>query len=294
VTKITPARPATFEEAKVKIEADLRQRAARSKSATLSGQFDDARQTGASVAAAAQKVGVAALTLGPVTAQGTGADRKPNPLLDAKILKAAFAAAQGEETDLQDEGNGEYFALKVEKVMPPSLPDLEQNRAGLTQEYIREQYLKALATKAQALIAQVKAGATMDMAAASVGGSVIHQNGIQRIQLQQYQNLGREFLEGVFGSKPGNVFGALTPTGVAIAKLDAIRPGDRTATATLAEEIRQRMSQDYMRELIDNVREAAEKNVKVTTNLDLARKTIGVDAATMAKLKTPPALIKAK
>ncbi len=293
VTRITPARPATFEEARAKIEADLRQRAARSKSATLSGQFDDARQTGASVAAAAQKVGVTAITLGPVTAQGTGADGKPNPLLDAKILKAAFAAAQGEETDLQDEGSGEYFALKVEKVMPPALPDLEQNRPGLTQAYIREQYLKALAAKAQGLIAQVKAGATMDKAAASVGASIVHQDGIQRIQLQQYQNLGREFLEGVFGSKPGNVFGALTPTGVAIAKLDAIRPGDRTATATLAEEIRQRMSQDYMRELIDNVRQAAENNVKVTTNLDLARKTIGVDAATMAKLKAPT-LIKAK
>ncbi len=284
VTKVTPARPATLAEAKAKIEADLRERAAEDKSYSQSQQFDDARQAGASVAAAAQKVGAATLTVGPVTAQGAGQDGKPNPLLDAKMLKTAFASAQGEESDLEDEGKGEYYALKVEKVLPPSLPDLEPNRGPLTQAYIREAYLKALAAKAKGLIDQINAGTPMDKAAASAGATLAHQASMTRVQLQQYQSLGREMLEGVFGAKPGDVFGALTPSGIAVVRLDAVRPGDPTTSARIAQQIRPRMSQDFDRELVDTVREASVKAIHVTLNLDLARKTVGVDAATLAKL----------
>ncbi len=289
VTKITPARPATLAEAKAKIETDLRQRAAESQSYDQSQKFDVARQAGSGVAAAAQKVGATAITLGPVTEAGAGGDGKPIPLLDPKILKVAFAATQGEETDLEDEGKGEYYALKVERILPPSLPDLAPNRAALAQAYIREQLLKALAAKAQGLIAQIKAGLQMDKAAATVGVTVTHQTGMQRIAVQQYQSFGREFLEGVFGAKPGDVFGALMPTGIAIARLDAIRPGDQTTTARIAEQVRPRMSQDFGRDLVEALREASEKTVHATTNLDLARKTLGVDPATLAKLSHPGA-----
>ncbi|MHB8530487.1 MAG: peptidylprolyl isomerase [Caulobacteraceae bacterium] len=285
VSKVTPGRPATFEEAKAKIEADLRQRAAEDKSYDLSQKFDDAREAGAGVAAAAQKVGVAAITLGPVTARGLGPDGKPNPLLDEKTLKTAFAAAQGEETDLQDAGKGEYYALKVEKVLPPSLPPIDSNRPILTQAYLRTQYLKALSAKAQGLIDQIKGGLSMDKAAAEAGAHLVHQAGMERILAQQYQNLGRDFLAGVFGSKPGEVFGAMTPGGVAIGRLQAVRPGDETSMAKVVQAVRGRMTQDYMRDLVGEVRDASEKSVHVATNLKLARQTIGVDSSMLAKAR---------
>ena len=61
-----------------------------------------------------------------------------------QILKSAFARAQGEDGDLEDAGPGEYFAVHVDRVMPPSLPPLEEKRALLAQAYTHEQILKAL------------------------------------------------------------------------------------------------------------------------------------------------------
>jgi peptidyl-prolyl cis-trans isomerase D len=282
VVKITPARVATLDSARAQIEADLKSKAARNKAYELSQKFDDARQAGASVADAARKAGVALQTVGPITGDGIGVDGKPNPLVNDKIAKSAFAMRAGEDSDVQDAGSGEYFALHIDKVIAPALPALNEIRAPLTQALQRQQLIAALRAKADSLMAEIRAGKSMEVVAASIGSHVVSQPGMQLVKAQDYKALGREFLTQVFAQKPGEVFAASSADGAYIAHLDAIRPGDVTQTAQVLENVRQRASQDYLQDLLTTTKAAAEKLIGVNINLNLARQTVGVDPASVA------------
>ena len=231
--------------------------------------------------AAAQKVGAATVAVGPFTADGADSDGKPDPLTNDKIAKTAFSMRSGEESDVQDAGAGEYYALKVDMVTPPSLPPLAEIRPRLAEAYARNQMLVALRAKADALMAQLRQGKPMDEIAAGVGARVEHQQGLQLIQAEQYKALGREFLTAIFSQKPGDVFAAGAPNGVFIARLDAVRPGDITTMGQFTESIRPRASQDYLRDLIGATRVAAQEQVKANVNLNLARQTLNIDPATI-------------
>jgi peptidyl-prolyl cis-trans isomerase D len=281
VEKVTPGKTVTLDEARGKIEADLKLKAAQAKAYDLSQKFDQARQSGANVADAAAKAGVPAVTVGPFTAEGAGADGRPDPAINDKISKSAFAMRVGEDSDIQDSGPGEYFALKVDKITPPALRRLDEVRGPLTQNYLHEKLMAALRAKADALMAEIRQGKSMDDAAASVGAKVTHQGGMQLIQARQYQALGRDFLAAIFGHKAGDVFDAGAPTGAYIARLDAIRPGDVETTARFLEAIMPRASQDELREILDSTKTAAARDIKVTINTNLARKTVGVDPASL-------------
>lgn len=289
VTSVTPGKAADLAAARAKIEADLRHKAAQDKAYAMSEAFDQARQGGATIAAAAQKSGAATVSLGPFAATGVGEDGKPIAGLNDKIIKAAFAAAAGEDTDLGDAGPGDYFALHVDKVVPPSLPPLDQARPQLTRAFMVEHVRAAFKARAEQLEAAIRSGKPIDAVASGVGAHVIRLTDVELIKSRQYQALGRDFLSAVFGVKAGETFAAGAPGGAFIGKLDAIRAGDATQTAAITEAIRGRISQDYLHDLMDSVKRASEREVAVKVNLKLARQTLGVDPGAAAPATGGPA-----
>ncbi|HEY3796987.1 MAG TPA: peptidylprolyl isomerase [Caulobacteraceae bacterium] len=313
VTKITPGQAADLNAAKAQITTDLQQSAAADKAIEQSQNYDDAREGGASVAAAAAKVGLQAVTVGPVSSDGkdlTGGP--PNPILSQKLLKTAFALPQGGDSDVtldagcdqppaqpgaapppQTPCKGEYFDVQVVKVIPPAPPGLDEKgvRPFLTQAYMQQTVIAALQKKAAAAQDALKSQ-TFDAVAASFGAHVVHQVGLQRINAQQFQQtMGQELLGAIFGTKPGQVFtvGSDAMKGMVVARVEAIRPGDPKQIATLIGVVRQRSDQAYVQGLADAVRQAAMKEIKPTIDLDLARSTMGVDAAMLARATAPAA-----
>jgi peptidyl-prolyl cis-trans isomerase D len=277
VEKVTPAKPATLESARPKIEADLKQKAARDKAYQQSQAFDDARNGGANLQAAAAKAGVPVQTIGPFAATGQDAQGKPVPELTDKMIKSAFAKRVGDDADLEDGGAGEYYAIKVEKIIPSSLPTLAEARPALTRAYQTQLYIQALRAKADALVAKLKAGTPIGEVAASVGAHVVEQPGMQRIQAAKYAALGQSVLQGVFGVKPGDAFAAGGQTGVYIVKLDAVRPGDATQMAQVTNAIRSRLGEAYLGDVLEAAKTAARRQIKPQINVALARQAIGVD-----------------
>lgn len=290
VFKVTPAKIVTLADARPKIEADLKQKAARNRAYEMSQVYDDAKSGGASLADAAAKAGAAPVIIGPFAAGGQDLHGQPIAGLDEKIIKSAFAKHVGEDADLEDAGSGEYFALKVNQVTPPALPALQEARPQLAKAYQTQLFMQALRSKADGLLAELRAGMTIEKAAASVGATVVRQAGLQRIAAARYQALGRGFLEAIFAAKPGNAFAAGAPNGVYIAKLEAVRAGDPTAMANVVNAIRGRLGEGYLAELTAAAKSAAQAEVKAQINLPLARQAIGVDPALAPKpgAKAPP------
>ncbi len=287
VVKITPAKPATLESARPKIEADLRQKAARDKAYQLSQTFDDARTGGANLQDAAAKAGVPVETVGPFMATGKDPQGQPVAGLTDRMVKSAFAKHVGDDADLEDAGSGEYYAIKVLKVMPPALPTLAEARPALTNAYVSQQFFAALRAKANALVAQLKAGTPIDQVAATVGGHVVRQAGMQRIQAAKYQAMGQNFVEAVFAVKPGDAFAAGAQNGVYIAKVDAVRPGDPTQMAQVTNAIRGKMGESYLQDVLASAKAAARREIKPQINVALARQAIGVDPTAGPKAAAP-------
>lgn len=296
VTKITPAQAPDINAAKAQIEADLRQTEALDKVYDLSQKFEDLRQGGASVADAAAKVGAPAVTVGPVTADGKDlVSGQPNPILSQKLLATAFQLPQGGDSDVeQDTDKGDYYAVHVDQVIPPSPPSLDEKgvRQFLTQAFYQQAVVGGLQKKADAAQAALKKGQTFEAVAATYGAHVAHQVGLQEATAQQYeQTLGGSLLEALFQSKVGQVFavGSDPLKGFVIGRVDAAHPADPKQIAGVLELLQRRIGSGYLESLQGAVREASAKLIKPRIDLDLAHTAMGVDAAMAARAAKPAA-----
>lgn len=294
VDKVTPGHTVTLEEIRPAIEAEVRKDAAAGKIDQLSQAYDDAHAKGATLAEAAQKAGVPVITVPPVTKQGLDQQRKQVPGLTQKIMDTAFQLPAGGESELVDAGGGEYFAVRVDKVIPPSMPPLAEVKPELTQVWMQREIGKRLQAKADELAARVKKGETLEAVAASAGGKVARLPGLNRQNVQQAMQAGasQELLAQSFLGKPGDVFTAHdNGYGVMVGRIEAVHTGDIPTMARAVEANRPQMTEAYLREMLDAARAAARNKVKVKVDAAQARAALGLEPET-AKPAGKPGLAK--
>jgi peptidyl-prolyl cis-trans isomerase D len=299
--KVTPAQAPDLAAARAQIGADLRQSQAIDKVYDLSQKFDDLRQGGASIADAAAKLGLAVVHVGPVPADGKDpVTSQVDPMLSPKLLANAFQLTQGGDSEVeQDADKGEYFAVHVDQVLAPNLPNLDEPgiRPALTQAYMQQTILGSLKQKGDDAQAALKKGATFEAVAATYGATLAHQVGLQRAQAQQFaQTFGQPFLAVTFDGKTGQVFavGSDPLRGLVIGRVDAVRPADPIQVAQVLEAVRQRVTSAYLEGLADAARAAAVKMVKPRSDLTLARNAMNVDPAMAARVDKAAAAAGAK
>ncbi len=290
--KITPGKAVTLEEIRPQLEAELRKDAAAERVYALSEKYDHAHAGGASLPEAAQKAGVPTVTIGPVSAQGGDPQNQPVGGVSPKLIQTAFGLPAGGESEVQDAGGGEYYAVRVEKIIPKALPPLADVKPMLTKAWMGREVAKRLTAKAEELIARVKKGESMEAVAASVGAHVEHANDLNRQTAGQNKDLSQEALGQAFAVKPGETFIAQNAKafGVVIAKLDAIRPPTGETLARVTEGGRPQMSQAIFREISGDARKAARNIVKVKIYPDQARAALGVEPVDAKGKPKGPAL----
>jgi peptidyl-prolyl cis-trans isomerase D len=277
VSSITPGKTPSLDDLRAQLEPQVKLDAAKKKAYAEVQKFDDAHGGGANIVDAASKAGVAAETIGPITAQGTDLTNKPVEGLSPKLLKDAFAQAQGGEMDDEDDGNGEYFSMRVDKIAPPSLPALADVKGQLIQDYMVQEMLKRLHAKADELTAAIKKGESMDAAAASVKAQVGHAVDITRQGMAQNRALGGELLQKIFAAKQGEVFnGQTSQVQVMVAHVDSVAPAAPGVAATMALGQRNQLSEQLFQDMGDLARQAARNKIKPTYDINLAREALGV------------------
>ena len=287
VVSATPGRAVTLEEVRPALEAEIRKDAAAEKVYALTQAYDDAHQGGSNLAESAQKAGVPAVTIGPLTKTGRDQQGQPVEGLTQKLVETAFNLPAGGESEVEDAGGGEYFAVRVEKILPPAMPPLAEVKPQLTRVFMMREVAKRMQARADELAARVKKGESLDAVAASAGASVTRIPGLSRQNASQMQGMSQDILGKTFTSKPGDVFTAENNHfGFVVGKLEAVHAGEGPTLARMAEDMRPQMSVSLFRELADTARFASRQKVKVTVDAARARAAIGlepVDAKAAAK-----------
>ncbi|WP_374470563.1 SurA N-terminal domain-containing protein [Phenylobacterium sp.] len=280
VLSVTPGREVSLEEARPVLEAEIRKDQATEKVLALTQVYEEAHTAGGNLAEAARKAGVPTMTVGPVSQGGRDEQNQPVAGLSQKLVETAFGLPSGGESDLVEDGDGQYFAVRVERIIPPALPPLDAAlRAELTRVWTGRETLRRMQARADELAARVRKGEVIDAVAGSVGARVSRVAGLTRQSAAQNQQLSQDVMGQAFTVKPGEAFTARdVQFAMAVGRLEAVRPGDAALAAQITEFARDQMSMGLFRELEESARAGARRAMKVKVDEARARTALGLEA----------------
>lgn len=278
VDTVTPERPATLAEVREAIVAELRAEDARASTFSRVERFERARDQGQSLIDAARSVQARIVQPPPFTEQGLTPDgqRLNAPPL---VLTNAFSLSEGGESEVIDAGQGQYFALRVDDVIPAALPALSEVREQLARQWTARENARRLSARAEALANQIRSGQDIAAVAAGAGATLVVRTGVEQNREAQ-EALGQGVLQGLFGQGRGQIFSQPnTETTYVVGRVDAIRAPTPALAAPLAEQARPRLTQQLVESLADRGFEAGAERVRARYDLALARQALGLSAA---------------
>jgi peptidyl-prolyl cis-trans isomerase D len=173
VVKITPGRLTTLDQARADIKKALLQQLVDAKMGDIGNAYMDATSGGASLTAAAQKVGMHTGRVAAMDTGGLAPDGSKAAIPDDEIFRAqVFKAEAGEDGDPFTGKSGHEFVVSVNAVVPPKLKPLDAVRAQALADWTGEQRAILLQKKAAELAAQANKDKSIEGVAKAIGASV--------------------------------------------------------------------------------------------------------------------------
>jgi peptidyl-prolyl cis-trans isomerase D len=173
VTKIEPGTTPSFEQAAPKLRTELAQARAKGAISDVYNKIEDERGGGASIADAAQKLGLKPVTIDAVDRSGRGPNGQPVSGLPQgfDLVNAAFASNVGVENDPQQYKGG-YIWFDVVDVTPSRERGLDEVKDQVEARWKDDQISMRLRDKAKELQAKLEGGASLAETAAGIGVKV--------------------------------------------------------------------------------------------------------------------------
>ena len=274
LTNIESGRDISFEEARAPLTQELQVEAVKGVAYERVKAFEDARSQGKSLGDAVTASGARLTKLPAFTQQGQLQDGQPMNAPPA-IIETAYALIKGGESDVISAADGQYFALRVENIIPSALPPVDEFRGPLTQAWMQRENSRLLAAKAEELSGRIRSGEDITAVAASVNAAVNVRTGVAANQQTQVA-LGGPVLQGLFGQGKDQVFSSASENGFVVGKVNAIHAADVALAAPLVAQISPRLSADWVEAISQVAISAAAERMKAKSNEQEALRAIGL------------------
>lgn len=288
VNSIQPGRAATLADVREQVIAELRAEDARASVYRRVEAYEKARQDGKTLDVAVREVGARVIRIPPIRQDGklrNGQDI--NPALPPQLIQTMWSLGKGAESEVVDMGQGQYFVVRLDDILPAALPPLAGIREPLAQQWVLRENARLLSARASALAARVRGGEDLAAVAASVGARLQTGTGLNR---QSAEQNGQGVIAGVFGSARGEPFSQQnTADTFVIGRTDRITAAVPALAAPMAEQFRQRMAGDHVNAVGEAAIAAAAARSKAEFDEPLARTSLGLPAEAPAAPATPGA-----
>jgi peptidyl-prolyl cis-trans isomerase D len=173
VVKITPGHVTTLDQARDEIKKALLQQLTDAKMVDVANAYTDAASGGATLTAAAQKVGMRTGHIAAMDGNGLAPDGSKTAAPDDPTFREqVFKAEAGEDGDPFQGKSGNYYVVSVNAVVPPKLEPLDKVRARAVAEWTGKQRAILLQKKAAELTAQANKDKSIDGVAKAIGAKV--------------------------------------------------------------------------------------------------------------------------
>lgn len=275
VTSIVAGHPATLAEVRPQLIEELQSEAARARTFERVTQYQNARTAGKAMDEAARLSGGRVIQLPPVARDGrmrNGQQLNAPP----QVLENVWKLGKAAESDVIDAGQGQYFAMRVDDIIPAAVPPLAEIRAPLAAEWTRQENARLMLNKATALEARIRGGEDIAAVARSVGATLTTRPGMQQNQSVQ-DAVGQGVLQGVFSSGRGEVFsGAGAGDTYVVGRVDRISAAVPALAAPLVDQVRSRMLQQSAQAIAERAIIAGAARSKARYDLAQARAALGL------------------
>jgi peptidyl-prolyl cis-trans isomerase D len=247
VAKIAPGHQQTLDEVKAGIKHDLALSQAQDEIHDIGNKFEDLRGAGQKLedAAAALKLPVTTIAATDITGQDEAGAPIAGVAGNQNLLQVIQATAEGQETRLEDAGNGGYFALRVDKVMPAAIRPLDKVREKVIADWTASKRKEAAAAKAQDLAQRIQAGETLDKIASELGVTVNSSDPFTRRESEPTADLSSALISKTFELKVGDVATGRSGTddGEVLLVVSEIKPVDLSKRSVEIQDLRDEMKQ---------------------------------------------------
>jgi peptidyl-prolyl cis-trans isomerase D len=254
INAVLAATETSFEDAREELREELADDAARREIGAMREEIDDLLASGATLEELAETtpVEIGTIDFTPASEEGIAG-------YDA-FREAAEAAEEGDFPEVLDLSDGGIFALRLDEVVPPTVPPLaeigDEVAAAARATALRE----ALEGRAQDLVAQIATGAQLESL-----GSVTTETRVRRQDL--LPDLPPTLVPQAFRlAEAGDVVAIPGAEAAHIVRLDAVNPAVRSApdTSILLQILDQTVTQSMAQDIFESYGQALQAEAGIT------------------------------
>jgi peptidyl-prolyl cis-trans isomerase D len=174
VGKIEPGETQTYEQVATQIKNQIAITRARTQLGNLRDKIEDEKAAGATLAEAAKKLKLTVRVIDAVDRAGRAPDGKPVPDLpkNPDVIAAAFSSDVGVDNEALALPSGGYLYFDVNGITPSRARTLAEVKDKVEASWRADEIGKRLKAKADAMLAKLKAGGTLDEVAKEAGVSL--------------------------------------------------------------------------------------------------------------------------
>jgi peptidyl-prolyl cis-trans isomerase D len=190
--------------------------------------------------------------------------KDPTKSPSMEIVQTAFSSPLKEVTSIQETSNGDYFALKVEEILPKALKPLEDVKEQVKKLWSQDQQRQLAEKKAKEVLEEVKKGQALETLAKANNLEVKVTEEFTRDGRPLKGILPRNVLSTLFKEKPNGADMGQSGDSYVVAQLDKIVPIKEKEKEGL-EKMTKSLENDIKRDIMDQFQEALLKkyNAKI-------------------------------
>ena len=216
-------------------------------------------------------LGLVALT-GTLDQQGTAPDGTPAPIpggdkLKAAIIKAAFAAQEGDPAQLINGPGNSYFALTVDSVTPPAVRPFASVHDQVLADWTNDAMTREAEVKAADLMHGVNTGQSLQTLAAAAHETITQSSGLTRGS--SAPDVPSNMVSILFTLKPGHAAMLQTKSGFMVAVLTKVAHPTPADDQDQYDELRRAMTRALQNDTAESFLDGLQTRYKVRVNQKL-------------------------
>ena len=194
------------------------------------------------------------------------------------VRDALWKLNEGRASEVTSAGQGQYFVVRLDDVIPAAMPALEDVRDRVAQDWVARENVRLLSARSDALVARLRAGEDIAAVAASVGATVNSRAGVRQNE-ETAAALGQGVMGGLFSAERGQPFAQpQSADSIAIGRVDRIAAPTPAVAGDEAQQWRTRLAGATADPLFAAAVAAAAERMDATYDEELARQALGVTA----------------
>lgn len=278
VSTITAGREAALADVREQVIQELRGQEMRGAISRRVEAYEAARREGKSLDEAVRQVGAQIVPITPISREGRNQQRQQLNA-PANILEAMWKLTEGRASEVISAGDGQYFVVRVDDVIPAAMPALADIREPLAREWTARENARLLNAKADELVARLRRGENIAAVAASVGATIVNRAGVEQTDEALAQN-GEGVMVGLFSTDRGQPFSRPNGAdGVAIGRVTNVVAPSPARAAEEALQWQNRFAGQTGQAFMQSAVQAGALRSNATSNEAVARQALGVAPA---------------